>query len=262
MTYQYVPHIHDTYVLAATETGSASITSRGQTVDASTSTVFLANPLEPQAASMGPGGPWRYRALYLSENAAMSIARTLGLDHLPYFVTSLCTDAGLAGAIIALHRALEEDIGNVGDEDVHAAADANTRLAEILGGLIEHYGTVGCPAVPARNDVVRRVVDLMHDRYPERLRLEDLSDPVGVSPFQLIALFKRTIGMTPYTYLTQVRLREARRSLLLGHTIAHVASATGFYDQSALTRHFKRSYGITPLQFAAAVRTRRTASVS
>jgi AraC-like DNA-binding protein len=28
----------------------------------------------------------------------------------------------------------------------------------------------------------------------------------------------------------------------------------GFYDQSAMTRHFKRCYAITPLQFAAANR--------
>ena len=94
------------------------------------------------------------------------------------------------------------------------------------------------------------------DSYADRLRLEELSAPVGMSPFQLITLFKRTVGMTPYTYLTQVRLREARRYLLSGHAIAYVAAASGFYDQSAFTRHFKRSYGITPLQFAAAARAR------
>jgi AraC-like DNA-binding protein len=37
-----------------------------------------------------------------------------------------------------------------------------------------------------------------------------------------------------------------------GTPIAEAAAAVGFYDQSALTRHFKRSYGITPLQYARA----------
>jgi AraC-like DNA-binding protein len=34
--------------------------------------------------------------------------------------------------------------------------------------------------------------------------------------------------------------------------IAQAAVSSGFYDQAALTRHFKRTYGITPLQFARA----------
>ncbi len=249
-TYQYVPHIHDTYVLAATEAGGASIMSRGRTVDAFPSTVFLANPMEPQAASMHQSGPWRYRALYVSDSAALDIARALGLDQLPYFVTSLCTNTAIAEAIIALHRSLEETTGEGEQTDTHI------RLIDTMGALIEHYSTVRCSAITASNDVVRRVIDVMRDSYADRLRLEELSAPVGMSPFQLITLFKRTVGMTPYTYLTQVRLREARRYLLSGHAIAYVAAASGFYDQSAFTRHFKRSYGITPLQFAAAARAR------
>jgi AraC-like DNA-binding protein len=34
--------------------------------------------------------------------------------------------------------------------------------------------------------------------------------------------------------------------------IADAAAAAGFYDQSALTGHFKARFGMTPLQFAAA----------
>jgi AraC-like DNA-binding protein len=68
----------------------------------------------------------------------------------------------------------------------------------------------------------------------------------------LIGLFKRCLGLTPHAYLTQVRLGRACHYLRRGMPIAHVAAATGFYDQSALTRQFKRCYGITPLQFAKA----------
>ena len=34
--------------------------------------------------------------------------------------------------------------------------------------------------------------------------------------------------------------------------LADVATGVGFYDQSALNKHFKRCYGITPTQFARA----------
>jgi AraC-like DNA-binding protein len=41
-----------------------------------------------------------------------------------------------------------------------------------------------------------------------------------------------------------------------GVSIAEAALAAGFYDQSALTNHFKRAYGITPLQWARAATSR------
>ncbi len=44
----------------------------------------------------------------------------------------------------------------------------------------------------------------------------------------------------------------ACRHLRHSPVLAEVATAVGFYDQSALNNHFKRCYGITPLQFARA----------
>ena len=68
----------------------------------------------------------------------------------------------------------------------------------------------------------------------------------------LIAAFKRALGLTPHAYLTQLRLRAALRQLQAGQSLADAASAAGFYDQSALHKHFKRSFGITPLQYVRA----------
>jgi AraC-like DNA-binding protein len=65
----------------------------------------------------------------------------------------------------------------------------------------------------------------------------------------LIGLFRRSTGLTPHTYLTQIRLATACRLLRHGMALAEAATAVGFYDQSALTKHFKRCYAITPLQF-------------
>src|SRR5258705_182008 len=83
-------------------------------------------------------------------------------------------------------------------------------------------------------------------------KLAQLAQEVGLTTFQLIGLFKRTTGLTPHAYLTQIRLNMACRYLRHSRAIAEVATDVGFYDQSALTKHFKRSYGITPLQFARA----------
>ena len=92
----------------------------------------------------------------------------------------------------------------------------------------------------------------MYAEYASDLHLEDLATGVGLTTFQLIGLFKRTVGLTPHAYLTQIRLGMACRRLRRSPALAEAATAVGFYDQSALTKHFKRCYGITPLQFARA----------
>ena len=97
-------------------------------------------------------------------------------------------------------------------------------------------------------------VNLLHLplSVPGELHLEELAAAVGLTTFQLIGLFKRTTGLTPHAYLTQIRLGMACRRLRHSQAIAEIATEVGFYDQSALSRHFKRCYGITPLQFARA----------
>ena len=99
---------------------------------------------------------------------------------------------------------------------------------------------------------MRKIADVMRERFADSLLLEDLAAIAGLTVFQLIGLFKRTIGTTPHVYLTHVRLNAACRLVRRGLPIAEAATAAGFCDQSALTKHFKRCYGMTPLQFARA----------
>ena len=74
-----------------------------------------------------------------------------------------------------------------------------------------------------------------------------------MSPFHLVRSFKKELGLPPHVYLTQLRLQEAKHLLAQGDSLAETAAAVGFYDQSALSRHFKKIYGVTPGRYAKAV---------
>ncbi|WP_319423046.1 helix-turn-helix transcriptional regulator [Pleurocapsa sp. FMAR1] len=58
----------------------------------------------------------------------------------------------------------------------------------------------------------------------------------------MIRVFRQAVGMPPYTYLNQIRMRKAKQFLSQGMSIADTAIAVGMSDQS----HFKRMFGITP----------------
>ena len=71
----------------------------------------------------------------------------------------------------------------------------------------------------------------------------------GISPFHLTRIFKKAIGMSPHQYLIEVRVHSANALLAAGPehpSLAEVAAAVGFSDQSHLTRQFKRILGTTP----------------
>ena len=72
---------------------------------------------------------------------------------------------------------------------------------------------------------------------------------VGLSPLYLARHFKEMFGETPHRYVLRRRIERARRLLLMGAGIAEVAVASGFSDQSSLTRAFRQATGTTPGAF-------------
>ena len=97
---------------------------------------------------------------------------------------------------------------------------------------------------------VRHVIDYIHEHLEQDVTLSVLAEVVQTSPYHLLRLFKQATGCTPHQYLLSSRLKRAQE-LLQGtkYSISEISLLTGFADQSHLTRHFKRVFGITPAAF-------------
>jgi AraC-like DNA-binding protein len=243
--HDFAPHSHEALVVAVTEAGGSEITSRGEAIEASVSELLVFNPAEPHSGRMARSKHWRYRGLYLEQRALKKLGAALGTHAVPYFTANVIRDRSLIGCFLDLHRALQERTDALLEHE---------RLVASFGQLFRRYGSRGKSISLGSRDsrAVSSIQELMRDRYCEQLTLDEMGRVVGLTPFQLIGRFKRTIGLTPHAYLTQVRLKAAIREMRRGGSIAEAALAAGFYDQSALTNHFKRAYGITPLQWVRA----------
>lgn len=137
------------------------------------------------------------------------------------------------------------------------AADAGTgvfieSLATVLSvHLIRHYAK-GRPATlepAAAHRAVSAAVRFIRENYAHEVTLSDMAQAAGMSPFHLTRLFKNAIGMSPHQYLIEVRVHSALALLSAGAqrpSLAEVAAAVGFSDQSHLNRQFKRILGTTP----------------
>jgi AraC family transcriptional regulator len=92
-----------------------------------------------------------------------------------------------------------------------------------------------------------RVEALLHDRFREALTLDEIASDSHVSADHLAREFRKHFGCTVGEYVRQLRLDFACTQLASGrHSLAAIAEAAGFADQSHFTRVFRRRMGLTP----------------
>lgn len=95
-----------------------------------------------------------------------------------------------------------------------------------------------------------RVLERLHDDPLANLSLQELGALAGVHPAHLARRFQQAQGMSVGDYRRALRIRLACRTLAQeASSIADVAIAAGFTDQSHFARVFKRVTGETPRDF-------------
>ena len=100
---------------------------------------------------------------------------------------------------------------------------------------------------------LNQVRDLLHGRFNDPLNLVEIAGAVGVHPTHLARAFKKHFRSTVGEYLRKLRLDWAMKQLSESEdSIAEIAAAAGFYDQSHFSHQFKQHTGFTPAEFRAA----------
>lgn len=83
----------------------------------------------------------------------------------------------------------------------------------------------------------------------ENLNYNSLINLSKYSQYHFIRKFKQSIGLTPYEYITQEKIRRIKEELLNDTPLIDLAYNFNFTDQSHFCNTFKRHVGITPLQY-------------
>ncbi|MET9885841.1 AraC family transcriptional regulator [Streptomyces sp. NPDC006430] len=232
-------HAHDGYVIAAVTGGVEEVGLPGGTVRAGPGSVVLINPEVPHTARAGVPEGWAYATLYPSRGLIAEVAAEIGsLRGTAGFTADSVTDPQTSHVISEVHRAAEE--GNA------LAADTLLRGA-VARMLARHAGPLPARTVRSAGALdAARARSVLEERLADPPSLEQLAAELGTSPFALLRAFREHYGMPPHTWLTDARVRQARRLLDAGTPPAEVAVAVGFTDQPHLNRHFTRIVGVPP----------------
>jgi len=103
------------------------------------------------------------------------------------------------------------------------------------------------PAVTLHGARLERVVRAIEDHLAGPLSIAWLARHLAISETHLKRLFAATFGMPIHAYVMHRRVERARAELADGRrSLAEIALAAGFADQSHMARWMRRVHGTTP----------------
>jgi AraC-like DNA-binding protein len=239
----YPRHWHDEFLISGIIGGSGYFQYRGNDHLTASGSLFLVAPGEVHANYACDEGV-SFRSIYIPAELVMNAASdiTQRASSLTRFFSGVIPDARLMQSFLGLHRQLEESGTRLHQESL---------LLKFLAELIPRISKepAHSPAIGRESAAVRRAQEYLNDHYAREVSLSELAVLANLSPYHFHRTFCRQTGMPPHSYQLQVRIARATGLIRENRPLAQVASAAGFFDQSHLTRHFKRFVGVTPAQY-------------
>ena len=97
---------------------------------------------------------------------------------------------------------------------------------------------------------IEKVLAELHADLTRKWALAELSSLACLSLTQFKTVFQQSMAVTPYQYLTKLRMEKAKAMLV--HTdlpVSLIAGRIGYEDVSAFSRRFSAFYGLSPSAF-------------
>jgi AraC-like DNA-binding protein len=237
----FAPHRHDTYAVGVTLQGVQAFRYRGGAECSVPGQVFVLHPDELHDGRAATEAGLRYSILYIEPRL---IGAALGDRQraLPFVRDVVSNDRRLAAAIRSALADFDAPWEDMNRDQI--LADLAEALAACEGST--RRTPIARPHVKAV-DAARAFLDACANRAVSSTELESIT---GLSRFELARHFRARFGTSPYRYLVLRRLDRARAMLRGGASLAESALACGFADQSHMTRHFKKVYGLPPGRWA------------
>jgi AraC-like DNA-binding protein len=233
----YDPHRHDTYAIGYTIEGVQSFRYRGSSESSRAGQVFVLHPDETHDGHAGTEAGFHYRILYVEPAA---IREALGDERrtLPFVRDTVSNNrrivAAIAPALAELDRPLEE-------------LQRDHVIASLADALVAADPSMPPKRLSARDwRAVARTREMLDGNLPAGVSSAELERATGQTRYSLARHFRACLGTSPYRYLVMRRLDRARALIQKGASLAHAAAASGFADQSHMTRHFHHAYGLSP----------------
>ena len=122
-------------------------------------------------------------------------------------------------------------------------------LASLLCRAFKIAQEYSMKTLPAYCSYIRGVLQYISLHYSEELTLDILAHMFFVGKTKLCRDFRTYTGTSIAAYITDIRVDHAKEFLMMGHSVRETAELVGYEYESNFIYLFRKSTGVTPLQF-------------
>ena len=241
LTHDYPPHIHEQQCIVLVHHGSETTTVRGTAHTVLPGGIFILDP-EELHSSLSIDADYRAFKIQAAEFRRIATEIVGFASGPPYFSSFAIDDAHVFRLLVRLYVNLEENNSLLEQE-----SDFLSTMAMLLSRHNKKNPVLQKVYKEDRN--VDRVREYLKATYRKNISLSELTLLTNLDRFYLLRVFANKVGVPPHEFQTQLRIAHARELIRKGYSISEAALETGFFDQSHLSRHFKRIVGMTPGEY-------------
>lgn len=231
-------HFHEYYVIGFVESGERCLSCKNNEYAIQKGNVLLFNPGDNHACVQNDGGTLDYRGFNISKEVMLDLAEEVtGKRELPGFSENVIFDEEVTCYLHPLHEMVMKGLCDFGKEE---------NLLLLISMLIQRYGQPFENCIPECREEIEKACRFMEQHFAKRIYLDQICRYAGLSKSTLLRAFTKSKGVTPYSYLENIRIGEAKKLLEQGFPPIEAALRTGFSDQSHFTNYFNRFIGLSP----------------
>lgn len=243
--FKYIRHSHDDYAIGVTMKGYQSYFCDGSYYKNPTGGIMLFNPDEVHDGYSQDQEGFKYFMVYIPRDHFIHTLEDMyGNKIIDFkFNENQVFDEKLKQKVFSLVTALTS---NKKDSLL-----TNELYVDLLQALYHRNTNKNVDSLVGdkKDGLILRAMQLINENVRHQLTLDEICSEMNISKFYFIRLFKKQVGITPYQYILDVKMKAASEELIRGQDLIKIVNKYGFYDLSHFHKRFRKVFGVTPLDY-------------